>query len=158
MAAARRMLPLIYFWLLSSVEALRQPPSHATVTTLSRRGMLVFTGLAPLSISAFDELPSPTGLAYTDDVGTKSYSQVQRAWERSSQMTQRESFMAMRGVDITIDVATDALTERAKKRRAMAGCKDAYFRGRAHYPTEASCNRDVMEGTLSPILDAMSAD
>ena len=71
--------------------------SHATPTPalLSRRCVL------PLLLTSASLLPprpaEASSLGYADDIGVKSYSQVQRAWENSAGMSQREIMLAARG-------------------------------------------------------------
>lgn len=84
----------------------------------------------------------------------KSYSQVQRAWEKSAGMSQREILMVARGAGRVEDSSKES--DKSRKRRAMAGCKDDIFRSAAGYKDEASCNRRVLDGDLQFILDVMN--
>lgn len=48
-------------------------------------------------------------------------------------------------------------SERSRKRRAMAGCKDELFRKQAGYEQEAACNARVLEGDPQFMLDVLDA-
>ena len=89
-----------------------------------------------------------------DAAGQRSYSTVQRAWEKTQNMSQREILMAARGVSLKPDGPE---TDKSKKRRAMAGCKDDVFRGEAGYKDEAACNKRVLAGDVSFMLEVMEA-
>ena len=104
------------------------------------------------------QLPSPslaiTSLGYMDDAGVKSYSQVQRAWEKSATMSQREIILAARGVSMGKSANE---SEKSKKRRAMGGCHDELFRRRAGYAKEVDCNARVLGGDVSFMLEIIDA-
>ena len=85
----------------------------------------------------------------------KSYSQVQRAWEKSAGMSQRDILMVARGAGKVDDPSQES--ERSRKRRAMAGCKDETFRKDAGYDSEASCNSRVLGGDPQFMLDVLNA-
>ena len=97
-----------------------------------------------------------TGLGYVDDAGAKSYSQVQRAWEKSAEMSEREKFLALRGASKPTDLASES--PKSQKRRAMAGCKDSVFQSKAGYKDEASCNARVMSGDVDFMLQIMNSE
>ena len=125
-----------------------------TPTALSRRCVL------PLLLSAtlLPQRPAEASLGYTDDMGVKSYSQVQRAWENSAGMSQREIMLAARGAG-NVKAKGGVESDRSKKRRAMAGCKDEIFRKRAgYYKDEAGCNQRALGGDLSFMLEVMDAE
>ena len=95
-----------------------------------------------------------TGLGYIDDAGKKSYSSVQRNWEKASTMTQREIMLAAKGVPSKPAGAEES--DKAKKRRAMAGCHDEEYRGLAlPGAKEAECNARVLSGDLAFMLEVM---
>ena len=56
-----------------------------------------------------------------------SYSSVQRAWEKSATMSQREIALVARGVDPEADL--NALSDKGRKRAAMAGCRTSSSEG-----------------------------
>ena len=94
---------------------------------------------------------------YIDNAGRKSYSQVQRAWEQSSDMTQRERVLALRGAGKPDLANGDVESPKKQKRRAMAGCHDEVFREQAGYKVESDCNARVMSGDVQFILSVMDA-
>ena len=98
-----------------------------------------------------------TGLGYVDAAGMRSYSSVQRAWEKSATMSNREIMLAARGAG-KANVQDGGETEKSKKRRAMAGCKDATFRAAAGYQDEASCNARVLGGDAAFMLEVMDTE
>jgi len=132
--------------------------SHATPTPalLSRRCVL------PLLLTSASLLPprpaEASSLGYADDIGVKSYSQVQRAWENSAGMSQREIMLAARGAG-NVKAKGGVESDRSKKRRAMAGCKDELFRRKAGYDKdEAGCNQRVLGGEISFMIEVMDAE
>ena len=142
-------------------NALALTPTSAMVPKLpcspwaphSRRSVLA--GL--LASTCFCSAASAqTGLGYIDDAGAKSYSSVQRAWEKSATMTEREKKMAARGVASNVDRATESV--KSQKRRSMAGCKDEEYRSNAGYSDEAACNKRVLAGDVTFMLDVMDAE
>ena len=98
-----------------------------------------------------------TGLGYVDNAGMKSYSSVQRAWEASADMSQREIMMAARGAGKR-DSSSPPESDRSRKRRAMAGCHDDVYRKQAGFESEASCNSRVLGGDVQFMLDIIDAD
>ena len=98
-----------------------------------------------------------TTFGYVDTAGQKSYSQVQKAWEQSADMSQRERMLAMRGAGKPTLSNGSEESARSRKRRAMAGCHDGEFREQAGLKTEAECNARVMGGDVQFILDVMDA-
>ena len=115
----------------------------------SRRALLASAACACVSPA------SAASLGYVDDAGSKSYSQVQRAWEKSAGMSQREVLMAARGAGKVEDPSQES--DRSRKRRAMAGCKDDQFRKEAGYGVEAECNSRVLGGDPQFMLDVLDA-
>ena len=116
---------------------------------LSTRRSVLF-GAATVSITpAFAD----TGLGYIDDAGMKSYSSVQRAWEKSATMSDQEKFMAARGATRADTSAPESA--KSQKRRAMAGCANKEYRTAAGYDSEASCNSRVMGGDVQFMLDVI---
>ena len=71
-------------------------------------------------------------------------------------MSDREKFLAARGALRDAD-ATTPESDKSKKRRAMAGCKEDGFRKQAGYKDEASCNSRVMSGDTAFMLEVMDA-
>jgi len=118
--------------------------------------MLLSALVAPGALVELSAATQASSFGYVDDAGAKSYSQVQRAWEESANKSQREQYLAMRGVAKVTDPSTE--TDRSRKRRAMAGCKDDLFRNQAGYKAESDCNARVMSGDLQFILDVMNAE
>jgi len=99
-----------------------------------------------------------TRFGYKDDMGVKSYSAVQRAWESSNGKTTTEIMMAARGA-VKRETDSPPESERSKKRRAMAGCKEeAYRKLAAASDSEASCNSRVLGGDVQFMLDVLDAD
>ena len=119
---------------------------------LNRRTALCVAGLC-LPATALAE----TGLGYVDAAGKKSYSSVQRAWEQSATMSNREILLAARGAG-KANVKDGGETEKSKKRRAMAGCKDATYRASAGYQDEAACNGRVLGGDAAFMLEVMDME
>ena len=116
------------------------------------RALMLFS--APLvAMEGATVAKAETGLGYVDNAGMTSYSSVQRAWEKSATMSQREIALVARGVDPEADL--NALSDKGRKRAAMAGCKDELFRKAAGYDSEASCNGRVMGGDVQFMIDAM---
>ena len=112
--------------------------------------------LAPAAaFGAFQEIDVGTGLGYIDDAGVKSYSQVQRAWEKSATLTEREKYLQARGVLLDRPEGAAPESARSQKRRAMAGCHDTQFRQAAGLSTEADCNARVLGGDVQFMLDVM---
>ena len=133
-------------------SALRVPKPHG------RRGLLARVAAASLSGGLHPSLcgayvEGQGTLGYVDDSGMKSYSQVQRAWEKSATMTQREMMLQARGANPT---PSSNESEKSRKRRAMAGCHDETFREAAGYSKEAECNARVLGGDVDFMLDAMA--
>lgn len=97
-----------------------------------------------------------TTLGYKDDLGVKSYSAVQRAWESSAGKTTTEIMMAARGAG-TRDPNAPPESERSRKRRAMAGCKEEAYRQLADgaLQSEAACNSRVLGGDAQFMLDVL---
>ena len=60
------------------------------------------------------------------------------------------------GVDLSSGLSVEQLSEKGKKRYAMAGCKDDAFRAKAGYTSEARCNERVMSGDVQFMLEAMA--
>jgi len=124
---------------------------------LSRRGVAALLGAATSTsvprdaLAAVDLEGSSTGLGYMDDAGMKSYSQVQRAWEKSAAMSDTEKALAAKGVG----AVREGESPKATKRRAMAGCSMDEFRKKAGYNSAADCNQNVLSGELEAILSAM---
>ena len=71
-------------------------------------------------------------------------------------MTEREKKMAARGVASNVDRATESV--KSQKRRSMAGCKDEEYRSNAGYSDEAACNKRVLAGDVTFMLDVMDAE
>ena len=146
---------------LQPVTCLSGFSSAATVAVraMPLRRALCISGLS--SAAACFVRPPPaaadTGLGYVDNAGAKSYSSVQRAWEKSSTMTNREIMLAARGAGNAAAKQGNE-SDKSKKRRAMAGCKDDIFRAAASYKDEASCNARVMGGDWQFMLDVMDAE
>ena len=125
------------------------------ITPLSRRACI--TGAVATAFTTAKVSRADTGLGYTDNAGMKSYSSVQRAWEKSAGMSQREILLAARGASSNANREGEE-SSRSKKRRAMAGCKDDVFRRQAGYETEAACNSRVLGGDPEFMLEVMDAD
>ena len=148
---------VISFVAFDDITYMRSPaPAPSVQQSVSRRCVL------PLIAGALATSGMPPGahsiensLGYLDSAGQKSYSQVQRAWEQSADMTQRERMLSLRGASKPTDGQEES--PKAKKRRAMAGCHDAEFRVQAGYKAEADCNARVMGGDVGFILDVMDA-
>lgn len=100
-----------------------------------------------------------TRLGYKDDLGVKSYSAVQRAWESSNGKTTTEIMMAARGA-VKRDPDAPPESERSRKRRAMAACKEEAYRKRTSYASdsEAACNSRVLGGDAQFMLDVLDAE
>eukprot|EP00965_Chrysotila_dentata_P082337 2717837-Pleurochrysis_carterae.AAC.2 len=64
--------------------------------------------------------------------------------------------MSARGAGKVKDRSAES--ERSRKRRAMAGCKDDEFRKRAGYDSEAACNGRVLSGETEFMLDIIDAE
>jgi hypothetical protein len=112
--------------------------------------------ILPKAVGA-DEVQMTSEFGYIDNAGRKSYSQVQRAWEQSSDMTQRERVLALRGAGKPDLANGDVESPKKQKRRAMAGCHDEVFREQAGYKVESDCNARVMSGDVQFILSVMDA-
>jgi len=125
----------------------------ASSTRVIRRRLFV---LAAASTAAGSRAAHGS-LGYIDNAGAKSYSQVQRAWEKSEGMSQREIMMAARGAPSLTPEEASKETEKGRKRRAMAGCKDEICRREAGYENEASCNSRVLGGDPQFMLDVLDA-
>ena len=95
-----------------------------------------------------------TRLGYKDDMGVKSYSAVQRAWESSNGKTTTEIMMAARGAGKR-DPDAPPESERSRKRRAMAGCHEEGYRKLAASDSEAACNSRVLGGDVQFMLDVL---
>ena len=153
-SVARTVISFVAF---DDITYMRSPaPAPSVQQSVSRRCVL------PLIAGALATSGMPPGahsiensLGYLDSAGQKSYSQVQRAWEQSADMTQRERMLSLRGASKPTDGQEES--PKAKKRRAMAGCHDAEFRVQAGYKAEADCNARVMGGDVGFILDVMDA-
>lgn len=136
--------------MLRSLPLLLLVPQSCAFRALPRRGFLL-AGLSSVLPASAD-----TGLGYVDDAGASSYSQVQRAWEKSSTMSDVDKFLAGRGASKPPDLSIES--PKKQKRRAMAGCSWAAFREEAGYGRdEAACNARVMDGDVSFMLDIMNA-
>ena len=98
-----------------------------------------------------------TSFGYKDDLGVKSYSAVQRAWESSKGKTTTEIMMAARGAGPR-DPEAPPESERSRKRRAMAGCHVEAYRKRTSYESEAACNSRVLGGDVDFMLDVLDAE
>ena len=143
----------------------REPPSSLRVT--GRRAVLAAAALA-LPASAIEtgvvqrdmskSASRETRLGYKDDLGVKSYSAVQRAWESSAGKSSTEIMMQARGA-APRDPNAPPESERSRKRRAMAGCHEEAYRKRTAYDTEseAQCNSRVLGGEVQFMLDALDA-
>ena len=139
--------------LLAIVVALSVPIEAMAFT---RRAFIIpaATAAALTARPAAFAATTPGGtLGYTDDAGMKSYSQVQRAWEKSATMSDSEKLLAARGVSMPRDGETES--PKAAKRRAMAGCSMEEFRSKAGFASAADCNSKVLGGDLDQILSAM---
>ena len=77
------------FVLLCRVGALHAPG-------FSRRALCVQISVVAMPLGC-QPMYADSGLGYTDNVGMKSYSTVQRAWEKSAGMSQREILLSARG-------------------------------------------------------------
>jgi hypothetical protein len=146
-----RMQHALVLFCFPLVDGWRIPPprfdaAHAFAVLLS--GAAIAMGTPPVC--------ADTGLGYIDNAGSASYSQVQRAWEKSATMTEREKVLALRGASKPADPASES--PKSKKRRAMAGCKDDIFRASSGYKDEASCNARVLGGDVAFMLDIMDAE
>ena len=99
-----------------------------------------------------------TRLGYKDNLGVKSYSSVQRAWESSEGKTTTEIMMAARGA-IKRDPDAPPESERSRKRRAMAGChEEAYRKLAGAIESEAACNSRVLGGEVQFMLTVLDAN
>ena len=114
------------------------------------------TYILPKAASA-DEVQMKSEFGYIDNAGRKSYSQVQRAWEQSADMTQRERMLALRGAGKPDLANGEVESPKKQKRRAMAGCHDEVFREQAGYKVESDCNARVMSGDVQFMLNVMDA-
>ena len=112
--------------------------------------------ILPKAASA-DEVQMKSDFGYIDNAGRKSYSQVQRAWEQSADMTQRERMLALRGAGKPDLANGEVESPKKQKRRAMAGCHDEVFREQAGYKVESDCNARVMSGDVQFMLNVMDA-
>ena len=112
--------------------------------------------ILPKAASA-DEVQMKSEFGYIDNAGRKSYSQVQRAWEQSADMTQRERMLALRGAGKPDLANGEVESPKKQKRRAMAGCQDKMIREQAGYKVESDCNARVMSGDVQFMLDVMDA-
>ena len=63
--------------------------------------------------------------------------------------------MVARGAGKVDDPSSES--ERSRKRRAMAGCKDEVFRKEAGFDSEASCNSKVLGGDPQFMLNVLDA-
>ena len=170
-----KLLVVLVLINLNAVSALaRRPPMHA----VSRR----LAVLAGVVVAAPKVEAAEVSLGYVDNAGgvhtcvapchracecsshaygtpfaAKSYSQVQRAWEKSAGMSQREIMMAARGAAKVDASDLSQESDRSRKRRAMAGCKDEMYRKQAGYDAEASCNSKVLAGDVQFMLDVIDA-
>jgi hypothetical protein len=71
--------------------------------------------------------------------------------------SQREVMMELRGASLGKGKQGDE-SEKSRKRRAMAGCKDELFWREAQAESEAICNSRVMAGDVQFMLDVLDAD
>jgi len=133
--------------LLAGTTAVRLPASTASFTRRALLGAIAVSGSAAPAKAGFG--------GYDDASGSKSYSQVQRAWESSSGKSQREVMMELRGASLGRKQVDE--TAKSRKRRAMAGCKDDLFRREARAESEASCNSRVLSGEMQFMLDVLDA-
>ena len=129
--------------LITAASSVRLPGSSAATCQSSRRVFVLAGMTAAMRVRAASAASS---LGYVDDAGgerlrlyvynytfacshttplsvcfrccaVKSYSQVQRAWEKSAGMSDREIRMTARGAGKVDDPSTES--DRSRKRRAM---------------------------------------
>lgn len=177
-AAASQVIVLL---VLAHVDAL--PATKLRATTLADRraacGLVAAALTTPLqSVSAIQtgeverdmskSASRQTEFGYKDNLGVKSYSAVQRAWESSEGKTTTEIMMAARGAGKR-DPSAPPESLKSQKRRAMAGCKEEEYRKLAATATaataeseaafsEAACNSRVLGGEVQFMLDVLDAD
>ena len=156
-------------WLHPIALLLAAPLQTVTAMTVSRRTAVfglaaaALPGRAPAITTGVVErdmsksASRATSFGYKDDLGVKSYSAVQRAWESSNGKTTTEIMMAARGAQPKLDENERANeSERSRKRRAMAGCKEEAYRQLAgQVETEAACNSRVLSGDVQFMLDVL---
>jgi len=154
----------------------RSPLGQPPVREMARRGVCgMAAALASIAVSSrtaaittgaverdmSKSTSRETILGYKDDLGVKSYSAVQRAWESSSGKSSTEIMMAARGAGKR-DADAPPESERSRKRRGMAGCHEEVFRKRAasesEVLTEAACNSRVLGGDVQFMLDVLDVD
>ena len=121
----------------------------STGASLARRCFLCIAAV-PLPAIAYMEKKGTLG--YVDDSGQLSYSQVQRAFEKSAYMTGTEKSLAAKGVALG---SREGESPQGQKRRAMAACAMDEFRKSAGYASTLECNKDVLAGSMKRILDVM---
>ena len=143
------LIDLNHAWRFASLRL----PSEAPCINVAGSFATLALGAA-IAVSA--PASADTGLGYVDNAGAASYSQVQRAWEKSATMTERERMLAMRGASKPADLAAES--PKSQKRRAMAGCKDDIYRAASGYKDEASCNARVLGGDVNFMLEVMEAE
>ena len=85
---------LLFLWMGSSLALRGASFARRAILVSAPPAVVVFISQGASGFVQDDS--SVTGLGYRDNVGMRSYSGVQRAWERSAQMSQRESVLAMR--------------------------------------------------------------
>ena len=164
---------IVLLALANAIEAL--PATKQRVATLtSRRAACGFAAAAlvtPLQLASAittgeverdmsKSARRETQLGYKDNMGVKSYSSVQRAWESSEGKTSTEIMMAARGASKR-DPNAPPESERSRKRRAMAGCHVEGYRlatGSATAESEAACNSRVLGGEAQFMLDVLDAE
>ena len=149
--------------------ALSPADAMTVAPTLSRRAAIAAAISLPGSALAIEtgevnrdmskSAARQTQLGYKDDLGVKSYSAVQRAWESSNGKTTTEIMMAARGATKR-DADAPPESERSKKRRAMAACHEEGYRKRVGLDTdtEADCNKRVLGGETQFMLDVLDAE
>ncbi|KAL1520369.1 hypothetical protein AB1Y20_021956 [Prymnesium parvum] len=136
--------------LLLSAASPRLSSTGFRAIVTSRRPVLCYAAALVLPAP-----PAAASLGYVDNAGVKSYSQVQRAWEKSAEMSQRDILMAARGAGKVDDPTRESA--KSRKRRAMAACRDATYRSQGGAADEASCNARVLSGDLQFMLDVLDA-
>ena len=148
---------LFFVWLTASicitptVQGLVQPLPDS-----SRRALLVSTVTAPFVVMA-----NSANARFIMDNDTGEYIEIeqesdwQTTWkqrlEKAQSMSQDDVFLAARGAGNVQEQESDA----SKKRRAMAGCREAKWRDQTNTPDAKECTARVLKGDVSFMLDVM---
>jgi hypothetical protein len=129
----------------------------------SRRGLLVGTAVALMTVAVAPQTSWGVGTRYMMDEETGEYVQVEDAdWQtewkgrldKASTMTKDEIFQAARGAGNT-DLKTGPESDSSKKRRAMSACRDPNVRAKTGLASEKECTARVFGGDVDFLLEAL---